>query len=227
MGLKITVELGRTRLKFREVLNLANGSVVELTRQTSEPVDILVNGALLATGEVVVVDDHFRRAHHQAAQPRRTAQAGPRMNAVTGCLGQIAAPARESVLNGSGFSFWQTLGGLVVVFGLLLLFLRLLGKFNRRRRNGNSSLLAVWQLGPRREIQVVRLQDQVHYVYRHDGAMVLLKQESLADWQQDHAEDATDTPSRGQLVRILTGDFSKLNFLRSAPGRNREITAGQ
>ena len=35
------------------------GTVVELTRQTSEPVDILVNGALLATGEVVVVDDHF------------------------------------------------------------------------------------------------------------------------------------------------------------------------
>ena len=59
VGLKITVELGRTQLKFRDVLNLANGSVIELNRQTSEPVDILVNGALLATGEVVVVDDHF------------------------------------------------------------------------------------------------------------------------------------------------------------------------
>lgn len=59
VNLKVTVELGRSRLKFRDVLNLANGSVVELGRQTSEPVDILVNGALLATGEVVVVDDHF------------------------------------------------------------------------------------------------------------------------------------------------------------------------
>ena len=59
VGLKVTVELGRSRLKFRDVLNLANGSVIELGRQTSEPVDIMVNGALLATGEVVVVDDHF------------------------------------------------------------------------------------------------------------------------------------------------------------------------
>ena len=59
VDLKLTVELGRSRLKFREVLNLATGSVVELTKQTSEPVDILINGALLATGEVVVMDDHF------------------------------------------------------------------------------------------------------------------------------------------------------------------------
>ncbi len=59
VNLKIAVELGRTRLKFRDVLNLAPGSVIELGRQTSEPVDIMVNGALLATGEVVVVDDHF------------------------------------------------------------------------------------------------------------------------------------------------------------------------
>jgi len=59
VNLEISVELGRSRLKFRDVLNLAQGSVVELSRQTSEPVDILVNGALLASGEVVVVDDQF------------------------------------------------------------------------------------------------------------------------------------------------------------------------
>lgn len=59
VNLQVSVELGRAALKFREVLNLATGSVVELDRQTNEPVDILVNGSLLATGEVVVVDDHF------------------------------------------------------------------------------------------------------------------------------------------------------------------------
>jgi flagellar motor switch protein FliN len=59
VNLKVAVELGRARLKFRDVLNLTNGSVVELTKLTSEPVDILVNGSLLATGEVVVMDDHF------------------------------------------------------------------------------------------------------------------------------------------------------------------------
>jgi flagellar motor switch protein FliN/FliY len=59
VGLKVTVELGRAQMKFRDVLNLSSGAIVELSRQTSEPVDILVNGALLATGEVVVMDDHF------------------------------------------------------------------------------------------------------------------------------------------------------------------------
>ncbi len=59
VDMKLTVELGRARLKFRDVLNLSAGSVVELAKLTSEPVDIMVNGALLASGEVVVVDDHF------------------------------------------------------------------------------------------------------------------------------------------------------------------------
>ncbi len=59
VDLKLTVELGRARLKFRDVLNLTSGSVVELAKLTSEPVDIMVNGALLATGEVVVAEDHF------------------------------------------------------------------------------------------------------------------------------------------------------------------------
>jgi len=59
VNLKISVELGRAQLKFRDVLDLTTGSVVELGRQASEPVDIMVNGALLAAGEVVVIDDHF------------------------------------------------------------------------------------------------------------------------------------------------------------------------
>lgn len=59
VNLRVTVELGRTRLKIRDILNLANGSVVELGKPASEPVDILVNGALLASGEVVVVDESF------------------------------------------------------------------------------------------------------------------------------------------------------------------------
>lgn len=59
VNLRVTVELGRTRMKIRDILNLAAGSVVELDKPASEPVDILVNGALLASGEVVVVDDNF------------------------------------------------------------------------------------------------------------------------------------------------------------------------
>jgi flagellar motor switch protein FliN len=55
----VTVELGRTRMKVRDILDLAPGAVVELSKPPSEPVDLMVNGVLTAHGEVVVVDDHF------------------------------------------------------------------------------------------------------------------------------------------------------------------------
>jgi len=57
--LRLTVELGRARLLVREVLALRDGSVVELDRQAGAAVDVLVNGALIARGEVVVVDERF------------------------------------------------------------------------------------------------------------------------------------------------------------------------
>jgi len=59
IDMKVTVELGRTRMAVRDILDLAPGSVVELAKPPSEPVDLLVNGVLTARGEVVVVDDHF------------------------------------------------------------------------------------------------------------------------------------------------------------------------
>lgn len=57
--LGVTVELGRTSLPVKEVLQLGPGSVVELEKTAGEPVDILVNGTPVARGEVVVVDDNF------------------------------------------------------------------------------------------------------------------------------------------------------------------------
>jgi flagellar motor switch protein FliN/FliY len=57
--LQISVELGRTRLTVKDVLALRPGSVLELDKTTSEPVDVLVNGTLVARGEVVVVDEKF------------------------------------------------------------------------------------------------------------------------------------------------------------------------
>lgn len=57
--LQVTVELGRTRKLIRDILELAPGSVVELDKLAGEPVDILVNGKLIAKGEVVVIDDNF------------------------------------------------------------------------------------------------------------------------------------------------------------------------
>jgi flagellar motor switch protein FliN len=55
----VTVELGRTRMTVRDVLGLAPGTVVELDRAAGAPVDVVVNGTLIARGEVVVIDEEF------------------------------------------------------------------------------------------------------------------------------------------------------------------------
>ena len=56
---QLTVELGRTRIPIKHILQLAQGSVVELVALAGEPMDVLVNGFLIAQGEVVVVNDKF------------------------------------------------------------------------------------------------------------------------------------------------------------------------
>lgn len=56
---QLTVELGRTRLTIRNILQLGQGSVVELDGLAGEPMDIFVNGYLIAQGEVVVVDEQY------------------------------------------------------------------------------------------------------------------------------------------------------------------------
>jgi len=59
VGLQLSVELGRTHKKIKEILELSVGSVLELDKLAGEPVDILINGRLLAKGEVVVIDENF------------------------------------------------------------------------------------------------------------------------------------------------------------------------
>ncbi len=55
----LSMELGRTTLSIRELLQLNQGAVIELDRMVDEPMDVLVNGTLIAHGEVVVIDDKF------------------------------------------------------------------------------------------------------------------------------------------------------------------------
>ncbi|MBL7716718.1 MAG: flagellar motor switch protein FliN [Bdellovibrionales bacterium] len=57
--LKVTVELGRAKMAIREVLQLAQGSVIELSKFAGEPLEVLVNDKLIARGEVVVVNEKF------------------------------------------------------------------------------------------------------------------------------------------------------------------------
>lgn len=55
----LTVEMGRTKIPLKHILQLAQGSVIELDALAGEPMDVLVNGCLIAQGEVVVVNEKF------------------------------------------------------------------------------------------------------------------------------------------------------------------------
>ncbi len=68
--LDITVELGRTRRIVKEVVDLGVGSIVEIEKAAGEPVDILVNGRLVARGEVVVIEDNFGVRITEILNPR-------------------------------------------------------------------------------------------------------------------------------------------------------------
>ncbi len=57
--LNVTVEIGRTKRKLKEVLSFESGTVIEFEKQADAPVDIIVNGQLIARGDVVVIDDNF------------------------------------------------------------------------------------------------------------------------------------------------------------------------
>jgi flagellar motor switch protein FliN/FliY len=57
--LKVTVELGRSKMAVRDILQLSQGSVVELSKFAGEPLEVLVNDKLIARGEVVVVNEKF------------------------------------------------------------------------------------------------------------------------------------------------------------------------
>lgn len=57
--LEISVELGRVKMLVKDVVDLGSGSIIEIDKAAGEPVDVLVNGRLVARGEVVVIDDNF------------------------------------------------------------------------------------------------------------------------------------------------------------------------
>lgn len=59
VSLNVSVELGRKQMQIKEILELGPGKIVELDKLAGEPVDLMVNGKLLARGEVVVVDENF------------------------------------------------------------------------------------------------------------------------------------------------------------------------
>lgn len=71
--LSVTVELGQTKKSIKDILELTNGSIVELDKLAGEPVDIKVNGQFLAKGEVVVIDENFGVRITEIASPAERA----------------------------------------------------------------------------------------------------------------------------------------------------------
>jgi flagellar motor switch protein FliN/FliY len=59
VAMEVTAQIGSTRMTVSELLNLADGAVIELDRSAGAPADLLVNGHLIARGEVVVIDENF------------------------------------------------------------------------------------------------------------------------------------------------------------------------
>ena len=57
--MQVAVELGRTTMQVKDLLSLGPGSVVELDKQSGEPVEVVVNNKMVARGEVVVIDENF------------------------------------------------------------------------------------------------------------------------------------------------------------------------
>lgn len=74
IGVKLTVEVGRTELTIRDLLRLSEGSIVELDRLAGDPLDVLVNGTPIAKGEVVVVGERFGIRVGEIIDPEKRAE---------------------------------------------------------------------------------------------------------------------------------------------------------
>lgn len=70
VGVTLALEIGRTRIRVRDLLQLSAGSILELDRLAGEPLDVLVNGIRVARGEVVVVNDNFGVRLTEVVSPR-------------------------------------------------------------------------------------------------------------------------------------------------------------
>ena len=72
IDVKLTVEVGSAELKIKELLRLNEGSVIELDRLAGDPLDILINGTLIAKGEVVMVGERFGVRFTEVTSPEDT-----------------------------------------------------------------------------------------------------------------------------------------------------------
>ena len=106
-------------------------------------------------------------------------------------------------------SFWQVAAALVAVLGLLVLALKALRRLQPHGAGDHARLLQVRRLGPKRDLEVLRVDDEVYTIYRHDGGLVLLRREACARW--DARQAGSPGGARGACPRSAS----------ARPGRGR------
>ncbi|MBU0742398.1 hypothetical protein KKG45_06250 [bacterium] len=101
-------------------------------------------------------------------------------------------------------SWWKLIGAFLIVFALLIVFLKLLGRMQRGGGGTEASLLRIHALGPRRSVEVLRCGETVYTLYRSDQAMVLLSQEPFDP--RRHAPPPPSPALAGWLDRLRGTD---------------------
>jgi flagellar biogenesis protein FliO len=118
-------------------------------------------------------------------------------------MGALSGPSPFLAVQAAagGVAWLKLVGGLVVVFTLLLLFLKLLGRFQGGRPGAAAALVAVHAVGPRRAVELLRCGDEVFTLYRHEQTVVLLDRAPYDPAR--HAPPAPALPVGGLIDRLL------------------------
>jgi len=121
---------------------------------------------------------------------------------------------------GSMPSFWQVGAAMVTVLALLILALKFLGRLqNGRGAQDSVRLLKVRRLGPKRDLETLRVDDEVFTIYRHDGGMVLLRRESHVDYVEREPVVTPDTAVAGLGRKLMAMAASAGGSSRPAEDR--------
>ena len=191
--MEVTVEIGRTRMTVQELLSLHPGEVVELDRAASAPADLLVNGTLIARGEVVVVDEDF----------------GLRISEIVTDAAAELGPGRRMT-----WMIIRLVLSLVFIGAVLLFAARVAKKRGLGQGNGLIEVVARQRMGRTSTLNVVRIADVVLVVGATEEQVTL-----LAEVDADAVEAALRerrTPAHG---RRACDDGPARDGPALAPGR--------
>lgn len=108
-----------------------------------------------------------------------------------------------SLAGGTMPSFWQVGAALLTVLALLVLALKGLGRLQRNQDGAGARLLQVRRLGPRRELEVLKVDGEVFTIYRRDSGLAVLKQESHEGYRARQAAAPAGKPGTSLGRRLL------------------------